>query len=485
MKDGDGTDELTTCVTCHTDVFNPDSKLNLKHDHNKHAGKDFACENCHGSMKVGEGLVPKENCYNCHWERKWLEKYDNPEFLHRKYITEHKVECSRCHVPIKHSSISKTAHFAGDYLQCHGNIHVPEEKVFKGEYGGLVESSPSIKFSEGMTCKACHIYEKKLRDGTEVSIAKKETCVRCHNPGFSNLYLEWEEAGENRIKRINNAIAKLAPAVEKLDDPKKKQEASEFIETARKSTELVAYGHHVHNPEFSKRVLAEAAEALEKTAVAVGEQEAVAEVTRSFIKYDIRCLDCHVYIEEKEVTAFEINFSHRRHTVDSGVKCTECHQISDKYDGVPHGKVTRESLQSYLKCHHTLEKAKETCGNCHETQKSVFGGKVPWSEEEMSSVMHEAEIGCMGCHFNDDKNIIKPTKDICLRCHDEGYDKILEDWQSETTALLKKAKAMAGAGKLSESDLKGLKFIDEGRCNGMHNYNVIIKFLKGTTGKAE
>jgi len=481
MKRGDGTYELTKCITCHKDVFDPESQANAKHNHGKHAGKDFACQNCHGSMKMGEGEVPKENCYNCHWERTWLERIDDPEFLHKKHITEHKVDCTRCHVPIIHASLPKTAHFAGNCLQCHSDIHVAEEKVFKGQDGDLIEPLPSIKFAEGMNCKACHIYEKELKDGTIVSLANKETCVRCHSPGFSKLYIEWEEAGANRIERINKTIAKLLPAADQIDEPGKKQQFNNLIEKARKSTELISHGHNVHNPDFSKKVLAQAADLLETAADIVGRPEAVAEVTKNFIKFESRCLDCHNYIEEKEVTAFGIDFSHRRHTVDAGVKCTECHAASEEYDGVAHGKVTKESLQACLNCHHTLAGAKETCRNCHVAQKSIFGGEVPWTEQRAPDAMFEAGIGCIGCHLNEDDKIVKPTKEICLNCHDKGFDEILAGWLEETQELMKKAREKADAGRLSEQELKGLEFLKKARCKGVHNYNLIADFLTDIT----
>ena len=483
MKKGDGTFEITKCITCHTDVFDPASPINLKHDHNRTAGKDFACQNCHGEMTVGQGEVPKENCYNCHWERTWLDRYQESEFLHKTHITDNKVDCSRCHTPIKHEPLPKSAHFAGDCIQCHSKIHVAEEKVFKGEDGDLSDSVPSIKFSKGMNCKACHIYEKELKDGTLVSIATKKTCARCHDQGFTKLYQEWEQAGARRIERIQKVIAGLTPVIEQLEDPRQKQKAADLVKTAGKSTELIAHGHNVHNAGFSKKVLAQAAETLREAAEIAGKPQAADTVTRSFIKFKSRCLDCHSYIEEKSDTAFGSDFSHRRHTVDSNIKCIQCHAASEKYDGVPHGKLLQDSLQSCLSCHHTLEGAKETCRNCHAAQKSIFEGKVPWSDKIQPSAMYEAEIGCAGCHLNQDDKIVRPSKAVCLNCHDEGFDEILEGWSTDTQQLMQKARAKADAGKLTPRELKGLEFLEKGRCKGSHNYNVTNEFLTQITGE--
>jgi len=64
--------------------------------------KDFSCDKCHSQVVMGDGAVPRENCYKCHFERARLDQYENTNLIPTKHITTRKIECTQCHLAIKH-----------------------------------------------------------------------------------------------------------------------------------------------------------------------------------------------------------------------------------------------------------------------------------------------------------------------------------------------------------------------------------------------
>jgi hypothetical protein len=60
------------------------------------------CEKCHLSVVQGDGHVPEGKCVECHNEPVLLDTKYTSQFMHKKHVTEHKIECSNCHTPLRH-----------------------------------------------------------------------------------------------------------------------------------------------------------------------------------------------------------------------------------------------------------------------------------------------------------------------------------------------------------------------------------------------
>lgn len=61
------------------------------------------CEDCHLSVKMGDGTVPRERCFFCHIDR--ADKYDDPAFVHSQHIGKKQIDCFFCHQLVQHSNV--------------------------------------------------------------------------------------------------------------------------------------------------------------------------------------------------------------------------------------------------------------------------------------------------------------------------------------------------------------------------------------------
>jgi hypothetical protein len=57
-------------------------------------------------------------------------------------------------------------------------------------------------------------------------------------------------------------------------------------------------------------------------------------------------------------------------------------------------------------------------------------------------------VGCTDCHVSSDK-IVKPDNKICLKCHESGFDEMMDEWKkdvvnlkNELNTLINKAQGM-------------------------------------------
>jgi nitrate/TMAO reductase-like tetraheme cytochrome c subunit len=98
---------LAECTVCHDPPVVVEGVEPPKYDHTPVVEKGLACVRCHGKMVVGDGAVPRERCYACHWNRERLDQYDSTDVMHAKHITESKIECELCHLSMQHKSRPK------------------------------------------------------------------------------------------------------------------------------------------------------------------------------------------------------------------------------------------------------------------------------------------------------------------------------------------------------------------------------------------
>ena len=166
--------ELSECIKCHTPPQGEAAVATF--DHSEVLTRGVDCNSCHASDISGDGFVPPIRCNTCHAELDHIERYSDLEFIHQKHVTERKVDCGICHIPIRHGQEARD--LAVQELNC-GECHGGEENtinlVWKGELPG-VPPTPPVMQRVGMTCNSCHIEPIHRKDGT---FATPE-CERCH-----------------------------------------------------------------------------------------------------------------------------------------------------------------------------------------------------------------------------------------------------------------------------------------------------------------
>ncbi len=127
-----------------------------------------------------------------------------------------------------------------------------------------------------------------------------------------------------------------------------------------------------------------------------------------------RCFQCHVERTEEFSNVEKI---HNVHINERGVDCEECH------NQIEHGK---------MKMINTLE---ANCENCHQLrhtpQREMYIGSEGRGVGSIPSRMFGAQVSCEGCHVdlnNDGKSDMNERRQSCIKCHSDGYDKMLDKW---------------------------------------------------------
>lgn len=52
----------------------------------------------------------------------------------------------------------------------------------------------------------------------------------------------------------------------------------------------------------------------------------------------------------------------------------------------------------------------------------------------MPDIMKEGGSKCIDCHVEGGK-VVKPDNKVCLKCHDSGYDEMMDEWKADVKKL--------------------------------------------------
>ncbi len=217
---------------------------------------------------------------------------------------------------------------------------------------------------------------------------------------------------------------------------------------------------------------------------------------QEYLRIGVSCDQCHIEIV-KGTGAVEEK------------KCRQCHVMRKKPNNpkVVHDiHVKQEGIDCYI-CHSPIEHGnvklvktfRVTCKDCHENlhtmQKAMYMGVGGQGVGDLPSRMFAAQVTCEGCHIKE--NIIGYGKETtkyasgasCVACHEEGYDKMLDDWKKNLSALVKYVGKRVKTAKslLENSKNEALKkdyalaehnynFVKA--ANGVHNVEYAVKLLK-------
>lgn len=200
------------------------------------------------------------------------------------------------------------------------------------------------------------------------------------------------------------------------------------------------------------------------------------------------CNKCHRGFLDAEIKIYGIDFPHRRH-LPRAVTCNYCHLNSNK-----HGEIIVDRA-GCIGCHH--KKTNSTCAPCHRIQEQFIKGVALIGVEGKSDPM-AGEVGCNGCHGNISRgHSPQEIKHSCLDCHGPGYDKIVEQWQSEISERVRRAKrhllVLRAKFRHSKTDVPEeitstvkkaetiIELVERDKSRGAHNF----PYSKGLVVKAD
>lgn len=425
-------DKLSDCKTCHDLKSKSKEQLaNMRYDHTNVIINDVSCNGCHSNTVAGNGEVGKERCFQCHFENDRLDKYNQTDSIHKTHISQHSVSCYNCHTPIEHKVQVINPNAPPDCQSCHTGAHSQQVSLFTGENGFGVEKNPSVMFLNGINCKGCHIFHEEDKSKIETLKSGESSCEKCHGKGYDNLTKQWEQASVQRLAQINS-IYRTAESQVKSSKSSNKPEAEKYLQEAKHNITIVDVGKSVHNVLFADQLLKGSFDLMKKALSVIGSSSSLPEYKASSEYIPNECVNCHTGIEEISVNKFGMKFSHNQHIIKNKVSCSKCHSNAKE-----HGEliVTKDNCNS---CHHSRANSNDECANCHNFQNLIYNGN--YMNKSQPDFMKEGGVGCIDCH-SDAVRIIKPDNKICLKCHDDSYEEMGNEWKEEVKGLIAKADA--------------------------------------------
>ncbi len=428
-----------SCVSCHVE---PKGDINVKgwnFNHRKYIARGVECERCHVNVVQGDGHVPEGKCVQCHNEPEILTTKYTPQFMHKKHVTDHKIECADCHTQIRHEigPILTMVHSPTVCDKCHSKeMHLAQRDFYRGVGGIGVPDSPSLMFMTNVDCIACHRKGEKSQAALLMSrYAEKalgETCVDCHGEGFDETLKHWntllskmENETHQRIFNVQNVLYEFER--NRGGSPEFKK-AETFLNEARHNYSFVLLGKGAHNIEYAFKLLNEANNKCE---------QAIAILNKNYKPKEfhtkMNCTDlCHIGMERRTVPFNNTKFSHETHVRRNRLKCLNCHSPRQN-----HGKTF---LKICAECHHGQGKKKVRCEDCHLSVKRLLEGREGIGVKERPNNKSEI-LECVDCHpgvIQKKKESFDTIKKRCIECHDPSYGEKAVQWKNTYENLIKK-----------------------------------------------
>jgi len=429
------------CTSCHIEPKGDIKVKGWNFNHRKYIARGVACEKCHLSVVRGDGHVPEGKCLECHNEPLILSTKYTSQFMHKKHVTDHKIECSKCHTPLRHEigQIPTITHVPSNCDKCHSKeMHLGPRDFYRGTGGIGVPDSPSLMFTTNVDCIACHRRAEESKAALHTTrYADRvigEACVDCHGEGYDETLKHWKvllSKAENETNQKIFNVQKVLYEFEKTNGSTAAfKKAQNLLNEARHNYSFVLLGKGVHNIEYSFKLLNAANNKTEQALAAIDKGYKPKE-----FQTQMTCTTlCHVGVEKRTVPFNDIKFSHETHVTGKSLKCSDCHAPREN-----HGKTFQKNCAD---CHHEKEMKKVKCEDCHVSVKRLIQGKGGIGVKERPSNKLDV-VECMDCHrgvLAKKKDTFDAIKKRCIECHDQSYGEVAVRWKTTSEDLLKKLK---------------------------------------------
>ncbi len=399
QQTGTGTAE---CTLCHQTPQHTVDADGLQFDHGDVARFGMACESCHTPAAASSGSVPRERCLTCHNDLERLERYDEGDLLHQTHVTDHKVECTNCHLEIEHVAPRHLETARTECATCHGGGHSPQRSLYAGIGGKGVAPMPDVMYRAGVRCEGCHRQHAE-GDAGEAPLAGEVACMSCHGPSYRTLFGDWKVMIEERTAAARQQLDSTARL---LGD-----QAPTLLADARHNLELVERGGGIHNVRYSLALLRAVHLQQNERRKLSGKREV--SPPWPVPPYETPCMECHTGAESRTRNAWGKSFSHTRHVIRRGLDCESCHRTHEEREASTEGhlRLGPEDCQS---CHHS-DSARE-CESCHSgVRDRTFS--VELGDFSHAAHVDDMEIACSDCHGTAPRISAKADRELCAGCH--------------------------------------------------------------------
>ena len=254
FKDGLFNEGLGRCTRCHQI---PDKKFDLgggimfTHDLAYERGVD--CANCHGDLIRGKGEVPHERCLVCHNREDDLKQIDRHEFLHKKHVTDHKIDCLECHLAIQHSlDRDKIAHAASDCAACHPDHHHEQVQMLEGVGARTIAAQTAGMVAIRVDCRTCHRMREVSSTGTVLWRSSAQVCTACHEAAAIPRFEAYEAELKAAIKEMASAVGRIREALKSANLKEDRSKAIRGqIDNLQHDLDFLRVANGIHNIHYA------------------------------------------------------------------------------------------------------------------------------------------------------------------------------------------------------------------------------------------
>lgn len=254
FKDNAFNEGLGACTRCHAipmEKFDLGGGVKFSHELAYEKGVD--CYNCHMDVIQGNGNVPRERCRVCHNREDDLARINDHVFMHKMHVSDHKIDCTDCHLEIHHTlDKDRLLHAASDCQSCHPNHHHEQVDMFRGVGGKSIVGERGSMMAARIGCRSCHRAEEVSATGTVLWKASEEVCALCHSPAEVarvKAYTGELRKFESVLKETLTRVEKALPASDLSDEAKKKARGEQ--EQIQSDLEFLREGNFIHNIHYA------------------------------------------------------------------------------------------------------------------------------------------------------------------------------------------------------------------------------------------
>lgn len=254
FKDSAFNEDLGMCTRCHSipmKKFDLGGGVTFSHELAYEKGVD--CYSCHMDVIRGNGAVPRERCRVCHNRENDLARYDDHVFMHQTHVTDHKIDCTDCHLEIQHElDKNRLLNEASDCQSCHPGHHREQIEMFEGTGGHAGPVAVGGMSAVRIGCRTCHRAAEVSATGTVMWKASQEVCAMCHTPEE----VARAESYTAALKGLEPALASALAGVEKaaaggaLAEERKKTLDAELSQI-RSDLEFLHRASTIHNIHYA------------------------------------------------------------------------------------------------------------------------------------------------------------------------------------------------------------------------------------------